>query len=95
MAGVMFAGLGVVEEHRQPEDIGQVAAEVASVPPVSRTNTGSAAADEATPAKRHSIKRDLSRTIAGKCTHSPYLHATSAACVTAYKCQACCAAAKQ
>ena len=98
MAGVNFAGLGVEGEHRQAEDIGQDAAEAAPAPPVSTTNTGSAAAAESTPARRDSIKRNLSRTIAGKRTHPSCLYASLAACRpcdTAYKSQVCCAAAKQ
>lgn len=68
-SGVMFAGLEDGEEDRRPEYIEQVAAQAAPRPPVGRTSTGSASADESTPARRDSINRDLSRTIAGKFIH--------------------------
>lgn len=66
-ADAMFAVLEVDQESMQPKVIGQAAAQATTVPPASREHTGSVAADDSTPARRDSIKRDLSRTIAGKC----------------------------
>ena len=68
----MLAGLQAETGDGQPEHISQVAAQP-SLAGASRADTGSAAADESTPARRDSIKRDLSRTIAGTCSLCSYL----------------------
>lgn len=71
MTDVVFAVLEVDEESMQPKPMGQAAAQATPAPPASTQETGSAAADGSTPARRDSIKRDLSRTIAGKYTVPP------------------------
>lgn len=80
----MIAGLENDEEDGRPEHSDQVAAQVAPRPPVSGTSTGSAAADESTPARRDSIKRDLSRTIAGRFISPLSMSAAMRACDAAY-----------
>lgn len=91
----MPTGLQVEAGDRQPEHISQSVAHALSLaasvaPAVAPAHRGPAtsAAEESTPARRDSIKKDLSRTIAGKCIccHWPLLPSLAAGNLVIYCC---------